>query len=240
MKKKQKMALYGLTPVLVGLALASSASADTISASASMRGAVKGFKSKMHSSDGVRNNTAIAGILGITSTELQTALQSGKTIDTLIAEKGLDKNKVMQSLRAAHEAQMEARIKSDIASGKLTQIQADQMKTNHTMREVKHKEALATALGISVATLDAEIQSGATMAGLAAAHSLTEDTLKTKLDAARDIEMKTDLRARVVSGKFTQAEADSILANKGKGGKRGFGGEHRPRSPKHAKTTTTQ
>ena len=36
MKKKQKMALYGLTPVLVGLALAGSASADTISANATV------------------------------------------------------------------------------------------------------------------------------------------------------------------------------------------------------------
>jgi hypothetical protein len=240
MKKKQKMALYGLTPVLVGLALAGSASADTISANATVAKSVKGLKDKMRAGDGMKNDAALASILGITSTELQTALQSGKSVDTLITEKGLNKNTVMQSLRSAHEAQMEARVKADIASGKLTQAQADQMKADHTAREVKHKEALANALGISVAALDAEMQSGATMAGLATTHGLTEDALKTKLDAAREVEMKAELGARVASGKLTQAQADSILANKSKGGKHGKGGEHGPRGAKPAKATTTQ
>ena len=240
MKKKQKMALYGLTPVLVGLALAGSASADTISANTTAQGAAKGLKNKMHAAGGMKNDTALAGILGITPTELQTALQSGKTIDTLIAEKGLNKSTVMQTLRASHEAQMDARIKADVASGKLTQAQADQMKTDHAARETKHKTALANALGISVATLDAQMQSGKTMAELATSNGLTEEALKTKLDAARGAEMKSELAERVASGKLTQAQADSILANKGKGGKRGFAGEHGPRGTRGAQAPTTQ
>lgn len=237
MKKKQKMALYGLTPVLVGLALAGSASADTISANTGVQSTVKGLKNKMRGGDGIKNDTALAGILGITSTELQTALQSGKTIDALISEKGLSKDTVMQSLRASHETQMQARIQADIASGKLTQAQADQMKTDHAARETKHKTALANALGISVAALDAQMQSGKTMAELATSNGLTEEALKTKLDAARQVEMKADLATRVASGKLTQAQADSILANKSKGGKRGFDAERGPRGAGPKQTT---
>lgn len=219
MKKKQKMALYGLTPVLVGLAFAGSASADTISTTTSS--AVKGIKGKMHKGAGAQNDTALASILGITSTELTTALSSGKTIDTLIAEKGLDKNAVMQKLRAAHEAKMQAQIAADIASGKITKAEATKMKADHTAREIKHKETLAIALGISVASLEAEMQSGKTMDQLATAHGLTVDALKTKLDTARQAQMKTDLAERVASGKLTQTQANSILAHKEKNGRAG-------------------
>jgi uncharacterized protein (DUF433 family) len=217
--RKQKLAMYSMVPVTMSLMAVGFASADTGTTTSVQKFGNKVKGGIMHKGPmNPTGDTALAQALGMSSADLKTALSSGKTIDTLITEKGLNKTTVMQALRTAHEAEMQTRIQADIASGKLTQAQADQMKADHAAREEKQKQALANALGISVASLDADMTAGKTMDQLATEHGLTADALKTKLDASRDAQMKADLAERVVSGKLTQAQADSILANKGQGG----------------------
>jgi hypothetical protein len=163
---------------------------------------------------GHKNDVALAKALGITQIELEASLKSGLSVDQLIKVKGLSKEKVLSTLRAERDAQMKAQLASDVASGKITQAQADARTAEHTVRELKRKEALATALGISTQTLDVEISAGKTMSELATAHGLTEAGLKAKLKIAREAQIKSDLSTRVASGKITQAQADKILNRK--------------------------
>ncbi|MEN9852114.1 MAG: hypothetical protein RI996_57 [Candidatus Parcubacteria bacterium] len=109
-------------------------------------------------------------------------------------------------------AAMDAHLQAKVTSGKLTQAQADQIKAERVAHEAQHKLALATALGISVQTLDAEIAAGKTIDQLATARGLTTDALKAKLQAAREVQIKARLAADVAAGKITQAQADQMIA----------------------------
>lgn len=211
-KRSKKIVMYGLTPAFAGLLMVGMASADTIGVSSptnNQSGFNMGSIQRGH-----KNDAALAKALGITEIELQASLKSGLSVDQLIKVKGLSKEKVMSALKAERDAQMKAKIAADVASGKITQAQADAKAAKHTARELKHKTALANALGISTQTLDAEIAAGKTMSELAASYGLTEASLKAKLEAAREAEIKADLSTRVATGKITQAQADKILNHK--------------------------
>ena len=68
---------------------------------------------------------AAAKVLGMTSTELSTALQGGKTLEQVATDKGVDIQKVKDAIQAAHVTEMRARIKQAVTDGKLTQANAD-------------------------------------------------------------------------------------------------------------------
>lgn len=71
----------------------------------------------------------LAKALGMTVEELQAAYADGKTLSTLMEEKGLDAATVRQALQAAYtEAIAQA-----VADGVITQEQADQMEDGHGM-----------------------------------------------------------------------------------------------------------
>ena len=68
---------------------------------------------------------AAAKVLGMTSTELSTALQGGKTLEQVATDKGVDFQKVKDAVQAAHVAEMRTRIKQAVTDGKITQANAD-------------------------------------------------------------------------------------------------------------------
>ena len=79
--------------------------------------------------DGVArpNDVAVAaGALGISESDLQTALQGGKSISQVASDKGVDAQKVIDALVAADTKAID----QAVTDGKLTQAQADQMKSN--------------------------------------------------------------------------------------------------------------
>ncbi len=68
---------------------------------------------------------AAAKVLNMTSDELSTALQSGKTLEQIASDKGVDFTKVQAAIQAAHLTEMRAQIAQAVKDGTITQANAD-------------------------------------------------------------------------------------------------------------------
>jgi hypothetical protein len=173
---------------------------------------------------------AAATYLGLSQSDLQTALQSGKTLAQVAdATSGKSTAGLIDALVAAERTEFAAAV----TAGKLTQAQADQLSANlkdrftnfvnGTMRAHGghgpggpggpgggDELAAATAyLGLSQADLQTALQSGKTLAQVANATSgKSAAGLVDALVAAE----QTELAAAVTAGRLTQAQADQITA----------------------------
>src|SRR5207248_3296565 len=82
------------------------------------------------------NDAAVAaGVLGMSESDLQSALQGGKSISAVASEKNVDVQKVIDAIKAADTKAID----QAVTDGKLTQSQADDMKANldaHVQDEV--------------------------------------------------------------------------------------------------------
>lgn len=68
---------------------------------------------------------AAAKVLGMTSDELSTALQSGQTLEEIATEKGVDIADVQAAIQTVHREEMRAQIEQAVTDGTLTQEKAD-------------------------------------------------------------------------------------------------------------------
>lgn len=68
---------------------------------------------------------AAAGALNMTTDELTAALQSGKTLEQLAEEAGVDVQDVKDAIQAAHATEMRERIQQAVADGTITEENAD-------------------------------------------------------------------------------------------------------------------
>jgi hypothetical protein len=68
---------------------------------------------------------AAAKVLNMTTDELSTALQSGKTLEQIASDQGVDFTKVQAAIQAAHITEMRARIDQAVKDGTITQANAD-------------------------------------------------------------------------------------------------------------------
>ena len=68
---------------------------------------------------------AAAKVLGMTTDELSTALQSGKTLEQVATDQGVDIQKVKDAIQAAHATEMRDRIQQALTDGTITQANAD-------------------------------------------------------------------------------------------------------------------
>jgi hypothetical protein len=68
---------------------------------------------------------AAAKVLGMTVDEVKAALQSGKTLQDLAAEKGVNIAEVQAAIQAVHVAEMREAIAQAVANGTMTQEKAD-------------------------------------------------------------------------------------------------------------------
>lgn len=68
---------------------------------------------------------AAAKVLNMTADELNTALQSGKTLDQLAQDANVDIQDVQDAIQAAHAAEMRTRIEQAVTDGTITQENAD-------------------------------------------------------------------------------------------------------------------
>ena len=66
-----------------------------------------------------------AEALDMTTDELITALQSGKTLEQVAEDAGVDLQDVQDAIRAAHETELRARIGPAVSDGTMTQEKAD-------------------------------------------------------------------------------------------------------------------
>lgn len=68
---------------------------------------------------------AAAKVLNMTTDELSTALQSGKTLEQIAEDAGVDFTKVQEAIQAAHATEMRERIQQAVDDGTITQENAD-------------------------------------------------------------------------------------------------------------------
>lgn len=68
---------------------------------------------------------AAAQVLGMTTDELTTALQGGKTLEQVAQEKGVDFADVQAAMQKARDTEMRARIQQALDDGTITQENAD-------------------------------------------------------------------------------------------------------------------
>jgi hypothetical protein len=173
---------------------------------------------------------AAAAYLGLSQSDLQTALQSGKTLGQVAnATSGKSTAGLVDALVAAEKTELAAAV----TAGKLTQAQADQISASLKDRFTgfvngtmpfhgghgpggpggpgggDELAAAATYLGLSQASLETALQSGKTLAQVANATSgKSAAGLVDALVAAE----KTELAAAVTAGRLTQAQADQLTA----------------------------
>ena len=72
---------------------------------------------------------AAAKVLGMTTDEVQSALQSGKTLQDLADEAGVDIADVQAAIQAVHVTEMRANIAQAVKDGTMTQEKADWLLT---------------------------------------------------------------------------------------------------------------
>jgi uncharacterized protein (DUF433 family) len=172
----------------------------------------------------------VADTLGIDQTELITELQAGKTIAQIAADKNVSTDTIVNAIVTADQD----RLTTAVTDGRLTQAQADArlalVKADAEALLDKTFDAqnfpgagqrdgfrmganvmsvVATALGIDETELRTELQSGKTIAEIAADKNVATDTIVAAVIAAQ----KEKLDAAVTAGTLTQDQADARLAD---------------------------
>jgi len=169
----------------------------------------------------------LAKALGLTVTELETQVRSGKSLADIAKAQNVDIQKVKDALVADFTAHLDAEVKA----GEHTQAEADAKlvlfkarlddMVNGVRPEGGHRmggkgahaprfatEDLAKVLGLSLADLNTQLQSGKSLADIAKAQDVSIDKVKDQLLA--DYTAKE--QAEVASGEHTQAEVDAKIA----------------------------
>lgn len=110
-----------------GVATAQSSTSSDSSSSSAAPPALPGAPSRPGGPHGGPHGridlSVAAGAIGIPEADLQTALQSGKSMADVATANGVDPQKVIDALVADAQAKLAARV----ASGEITQAQADQI-----------------------------------------------------------------------------------------------------------------
>ena len=240
MKKQIQSVIAGTATVVamatIGLGVVGSAQAQPINSSsviaintsttsrnvaqqvAEMRGGPKGPG---------KNAAAIASVLKLTEAELKTQVQSGKTLAQIATAQSVSVQSVINVL----VADMKAHIAEELASGEITQAQADTKLASVTAKATemvntvrpahgvgmrggpkgpgKNAAAIASVLKLTEAELKTQVQSGKTLAQIATAQSVSVQSVINVLVA----DMKAHIAEELASGEITQAQADTKLAS---------------------------
>ena len=112
----------------------SATSSNVAQQAAGMRGGPQGQS---------KDVAAIASVLKLTEAELKTHVQSGKTLAQIATTQGVSVQSVVNVL----VADMQAHIAQEVASGKITQAQADTKLAGVTAKATEHVNNLPPARG---------------------------------------------------------------------------------------------
>jgi hypothetical protein len=226
-----KKALYAALPLLgIGVVLGgvSLASAHGIS-----RGNILGLKGSH--GDPTEMFQHEAALLGISVDEVKNAWAQGKDMQALLKEKGISEESLRAKIKVEQETKMKEHLASLVASGKLTQAQADEMTARHAAEELNRETALASALGISVNDLEAYQKAGKSIEAIITEKGLNKDTVFAVLRDAHLAVETANIQALVSKGVLTQDQANKRIetiktqkasmphkGEKPRGGKPGF------------------
>ena len=171
-----------------------------------------------------------ASAIGISASDLQTALQNGQTIAAVAKAHNVDLNQVVSALVASEDKEID----SALASGSITSAQATQMKAgvqqrvtdmvNGTMPPGGHDgrggpggphglqgedlTLVAGVIGISSSDLQTALQNGQTIAAVAKAHNVDASKVISAWVASENKEIDD----RASSGQITSAQATRMKA----------------------------
>lgn len=169
---------------------------------------------------------ATADALGITREDLEASRENGQSLLDLATAQGVSMAEVEEAVQTA----VTDSLNQAVADGTLTQEQADQFMANMALRELAKefkespevKEAVADALGITVAEFDEAKEAGTRLDELANAQGVDIETVK----EAGKTAFEGVVNQAVEDGTLTQEQADEILSgsNGRRGGHRGQGG----------------
>jgi predicted RNA-binding protein associated with RNAse of E/G family len=166
---------------------------------------------------------AAASYLGLSTSDLLSQLQSGKTLAQIASATSGKSTAGLIAALVAHEKQ---ELADAVKTGQLTQAQADQITATLTQRFTDlvngtfsprglghgpgdDLEAAASYLGLSTSDLLTQLQSGKTLAQIASA---TSGKSTAGLIAALVAHEKQELADAVKAGRLTQAQADQVTA----------------------------
>ena len=123
MKKKISILVGGLLVALivVGVISATNAFAQSSTPSAWLHGRGPGDGRGLRDAE----LAAAAEALNMTADEVSTALQSGKTLEQLAEEAGVDLQDVRDAIQAVRETELRTRIEQAVSDGTMTQEKAD-------------------------------------------------------------------------------------------------------------------
>ncbi|MEO8229437.1 MAG: hypothetical protein ABI628_06710 [Chloroflexota bacterium] len=179
--------------------------------------------------EAVSDLSVVAKAIGISQSDLTTALQGGQTIAQVATAHNVDVQKVIDALVADGMDELAAAVKA----GTITQAQADARKAEvaqhatdqvngtwrggHSGRDggfgarheaVSDLSVVAKAIGISQSDLTTALQGGQTIAQVATAHNVDVQKVIDALVA----DGMDELAAAVKAGTITQAQADARKA----------------------------
>jgi len=163
---------------------------------------------------------ATAEVFGMTTAELQTALDSDKSLMDIAAEKGLSVKDFQNKMQEVRNKAVDLAL----AAGDITQTQADWMKSQArpgTRMGGKrggmmwgdgylHDEmiaAVAGVLGLDAKDLETRLNAGERLPDIATKQGIALQDWPVKMKEA----MTTVIKEAVKNGKLTQAQADLIL-----------------------------
>ena len=215
--------VVGGAAVIGALALAALSGTGTASAQSLI--AKVGITRPAHDGRGpTKSMTAVAGVLKLTEAELKTQLDSGKSLATVAATQNVS----IQSVIDVIVADKQAYIAEEVASGEITQAQADAKLAEVTAKvtekvnsvrpageggkggrgPAKSLTAVAGVLKLTEAELKTQLDSGKSLAAVAATQNVSVQSVIDVIVADK----QAYIAEEVTSGELTQAQADEKLA----------------------------
>ena len=155
---------------------------------------------------------ALASSLKLTSADLEAQLTAGKSLYDIAVAQGIAVDKISTLISDARSAAIDAAVKD----GVLTQAEADWMKANQQaghqfggLLEKYEVGALASALKITTAEVEARFATGQSAYDIVVAKGIATDQISTVLTNARTAAIDAALK----DGVITQAQADAMKSN---------------------------
>lgn len=196
--------------VLVGGAIAGALLGAPTLSSASTVGAASSF-AVTHPHGGEQLDAA-AKALGMTTDELQTELDSGKTIAQVASDKGVDVTTVIDAMVAAAEANLRQEITDFVNNGKPARVPNGHGRPGFAGPGFgkghgpgPDLDSAASALGITSDALRTELQSGKSIAEVAREKGVDPQKVIDAIVAAETARIDQ----AVTAGHLTQAQADA-------------------------------
>ena len=226
---KKKIRIIGGVAIVGALAL--SAATGVGSASAKSVLSKVGISKPAHDGRGPAKSLAnIATVLKLTEAELKAQLDNGNSLADVAKTQNVNVSAVIDAV----VAEMKAHIAEEVASGELTQAQADAKLAEATVRATDMVNGVRPA-GMGEGKHGGKGHGGPakSLANVATVLKLTEAELKTQLDSGKSLaavaatqnvgvqsvidvvvaEMQAHIANEVTSGELTQAQADEKLDN---------------------------